>query len=135
MLATAILLWGYMHAMQYIVIWAANIPAEAHWYIERGAGAWRAIGWAGFAFQAIGPFIALLAPAVRTNPRRMTLVAAAILVAAPLQQAWMILPGLAGLSLAALPLMVAASAAMLGLAWAVSGLRPDRSRKFLTQPQ
>ena len=62
----------------------------------------------------------------------MTLVAAAILVAAPLQQAWTILRGLAGLSLAALPLMVAASAAMLGLAWAVSGLRPNRSRKFLT---
>ena len=134
-LATAILLWGYMHAMQYIVIWSANIPAEAHWYIERGAGAWRAIGWAGFAFQAILPFVALLTPAVRTNSRRMMVVAAAILVAAPLQQAWMILPGLEGLSLAALPLMIAASAAMLGLAWAVTGLRGPRSRKFLTQPQ
>lgn len=134
-LATAILLWAYMHAMQYIVIWSGNIPGEAHWYIERGAGAWRAIGWLGFAFQAILPFVALLAPGVRTNPRRMRIVAAAILLAAPLQQAWMILPGLEGLSLAALPLTIAASAVMLGLAWAVGGLRGARSRKFLTQPQ
>ena len=36
-LVTAILMWGYMHAMQYIVIWSGDIPAEARWYIERAA--------------------------------------------------------------------------------------------------
>lgn len=116
-LATAILLWGYMHAMQYIVIWSGNIPAEAHWYIVRGAGPWRAIGWAGFALQAIVPFILLLAPSIRNNPLRMMGVGGMILLAAPLQQAWMILPGLGAYSWASIPLIIASSAAMLGSGW------------------
>ena len=41
-LITAILIWAYMHAMQYIVIWAGDIPDEVHWYLERGAtDGWR----------------------------------------------------------------------------------------------
>jgi len=125
LLATTILLWAYMHAMQYIVIWSANIPEEAHWYIERG-GAWRGVGWAGFALQAILPFIALLSPAVRNSSGWMRAVSALILVAAPLQQAWMILPGLKQVGWAALPLILASSMVMLGLGWAAAGALSGR---------
>src|SRR3954451_9066157 len=41
LLVATILLWAYLHAMQYIVIWSANIPDEVTWYIERSAGGWR----------------------------------------------------------------------------------------------
>ena len=138
LLATAILLWAYMHAMQYIVIWSADIPDEAHWYIERGIGAWRAIGWAGFAFQAIFPFIALLSPAVRTGGAQMRAVAAIILLAAPLQQAWMILPGLEQIGWATLPLILAASLAMLGLGWLAADALRERlaiNRRFALTAQ
>jgi hypothetical protein len=138
LLATAILLWAYMHAMQYIVIWSADIPEEAHWYIERGVGAWRAIGWAGFALQAMLPFGALLSPAVRNSGARMRVVAAAILLAAPLQQAWMILPGLEHVGWATLPLVLASSTAMLGLGWVVAGALGSRlaiNRRFALTAQ
>jgi len=138
LLATAILLWAYMHAMQYIVIWSGDIPEEAHWYIERGVGTWRAIGWVGFALQAILPFVALLSPAVRNNPGRMRAVAAIILIASPLQQAWMILPGLEHVGWATLPLILASSMAMLGLSWLAAGPLQDRlaiNRRFALTAQ
>jgi hypothetical protein len=124
--------------MQYIVIWSADIPEEAHWYIERGVGAWRAIGWAGFALQAMLPFGALLSPAVRNSGARMRVVAAAILLAAPLQQAWMILPGLKPVGWATLPLVLASSTAMLGLGWVVAGALGSRlaiNRRFALTAQ
>jgi hypothetical protein len=137
LLATAILLWAYMHAMQYIVIWSADIPEEAHWYIERGVGAWRAIGWAGFAFQAIFPFIALLIPAVRNSAAGMRIVAGMILLAAPLQQGWMIVPSLR-VGWATLPLILASSMAILGLGWVAAKPLSERlaiNRRFALTAQ
>ena len=52
-LVTAILMWGYMHAMQYIVIWAGDIPAEARWYIERGRHGWGALAWLLYGLQGL----------------------------------------------------------------------------------
>lgn len=117
LLVTTLLLWAYMHAMQYVVIWSGDIPEEVRWYAERGRGAWLEIGWAVFLLQAIVPFVALLAPAVRLNPRFMIALSALILLVQPVQAAWMVLPGLDDLGLGTLPLIAAASAAMLGTAW------------------
>ena len=65
LLLSTILLWTYLHAMQYIVIWAGNIPDEAVWYLKRSSDGWQFV----LAFLALGqfifPFFALLSARVR----------------------------------------------------------------------
>ncbi len=67
LLLSTILLWTYLHAMQYIVIWAGNIPDEAAWYLKRSSDGWQFV----LAFVALGqfmvPFFALLNSRVRSN--------------------------------------------------------------------
>jgi hypothetical protein len=67
LLLSTILLWAYLHAMQYIVIWAGNIPDEAVWYLKRSSDGWQFV----LAFLALGqfvfPFFALLSARVRND--------------------------------------------------------------------
>jgi len=124
-LVTAILMWGYMHAMQYIVIWAGDIPKEARWYIERGEHGWVALPWILYGFQGLLSFAALLSPSVRTSRNAMIALAALTLLMRLVENAWMVLPGLKGLGWPVAPLIFAASLAMLGFGWVGAGaLRP-----------
>lgn len=113
-LVTAVLMWGYMHAMQYIVIWAGDIPKEAHWYLERGRHGWWALAWILYGAQGLFVFAALLSPSVRNSREAMMGLAALTLMMRLVESAWFVLPGLAGLSLWAAPLILAASLAMFG---------------------
>jgi hypothetical protein len=116
-LVTAILMWGYMHAMQYIVIWAGDIPAEARWYIERGRHGWWALAWILYGVQGLISFCALLSPKVRNSSRAMIVLALVTLLMRVVEQAWLVLPGMKGLGWAVAPLIVAASVAMIGFGW------------------
>lgn len=126
-LITAILIWGYMHAMQYIVIWAGDIPDEVRWYLERGTGAWVTLAWLLYGLQGLVAFGALLSPAVRNSRIAMMALAALTLMMRLVENAWFVLPGIAGVSWAVVPMILAASVAMLGLGWvaAVALRRPD----------
>jgi hypothetical protein len=117
-LVTAILMWGYMHAMQYIVIWAGDIPREAHWYIERGRHGWVAIAWILYGFQGLVAFGALLSPAVRNSPKAMVVLAALTLVMRLVESAWFVLPGLHEIGWPVAPLILAATVSMFGFGWA-----------------
>jgi hypothetical protein len=116
-LVTAILMWGYMHAMQYIVIWAGDIPAEARWYIERGRHGWWALAWLLYGLQGVVSFAALLSNRVRSSREAMMALAALTLVMRLVEQAWLVLPGMQGIGWPVAPLIVAASLAMLGFGW------------------
>ena len=116
-LVTALLVWGYMHAIQYIVIWAGDIPAEARWYIERGHGVWGMLAWLLYGLQGLIAFGALLSPRVRNSSKAMIVLAAMTLIMRLVEQAWLILPGMRGIGWAIAPLIFAASLAMLGIGW------------------
>ena len=59
LLLSMILVWAYLHAMQYLVIWSGNIPDEVTWYLERSSHGWQVV-LAVLAFgQLIFPFFAL----------------------------------------------------------------------------
>ena len=126
-LVTAILMWGYMHAMQYIVIWAGDIPAEARWYIERGRHGWGALAWLLYGLQGLVSFGALLSPTVRNSSKAMIVLAALTLVLRVVEQSWLVLPGMTAVGWPVAPLMVAASLAMLGFGWAAAMMlrRPE----------
>lgn len=116
-LVTAILMWGYMHAMQYIVIWAGDIPKEAHWYLERGRHGWGILAAILYGLQGLFAFGALLSPAVRNNTRAMMGLAALTLIMRLVENAWLVLPGVGGLRWPVALLILAASLAMLGFGW------------------
>src|SRR5262249_54951863 len=60
LLFATLLLWAYMHAMQYIIIWAGNIPREVEWYLRREEGVWFYVLWGLFLLQFVVPFFAML---------------------------------------------------------------------------
>lgn len=117
-LITAILIWGYMHAMQYIVIWAGDIPREARWYLERGQDGWGALAWILYGLQGLVSFGALLSPSVRNSRKAMIALALLTLLMRLVEQAWFVLPGLKAIGWPVAPLIIAASLAMLGFGWA-----------------
>lgn len=67
LLLGALLLWAYLHAMQYIVIWSANIPAEGSWYLVRTSGAWGYMIVLLALAQFLIPFFLLLIASYRRN--------------------------------------------------------------------
>src|SRR4029079_7736034 len=67
LLLSVVLLWAYVHAMQYIVIWAGNIPDEAIWYIKRSSNGWQVVLAVIAVGQFVFPFFALLNSSVRSS--------------------------------------------------------------------
>jgi hypothetical protein len=133
-LVTAILMWGYMHAMQYIVIWAGDIPAEARWYIERGRHGWGALAWLLYGLQGLVTFAALLSPKVRGSRTAMMGLAGLTIAMRLVEQAWLVLPGMHGIGWPVAPLIVAASLAMLGFGW-VGAVALRRHESLWDEPE
>jgi hypothetical protein len=93
-LLSVLLLWAYLHAMQYIIIWAGNIPDEVIWYLTRLKGGWAYALWGLYIAQFVLPFFALLSEQVRTSTQALLGLAAATLVLRFLEAAVLILPPL-----------------------------------------
>lgn len=130
-LVTAILVWGYMHAMQYIVIWAGDIPREARWYLERGEHGWGALAWILYGLQGLVSFAALLSPSVRSSRYAMMGLAALTLLMRLVENAWLVLPPMRGISWVIAPLILAASVAMLGLGWVGAAAMRQRTNEWV----
>lgn len=91
---SVILLWAYLHAMQYIIIWAGNIPDEVRWYLTRMEGGWIWPLWALFVLQAFVPFFALLSARLRGSRVWLTRIAIATLLLRGLEAVILIVPPL-----------------------------------------
>jgi hypothetical protein len=90
-LLSVLLLWAYLHAMQYIIIWAGNVPDEVTWYAVRSEGIWGFALWLLFLGQFILPFFALLSERVRASTRALIAIAAVTLALRYLESAVLIL--------------------------------------------
>jgi len=121
-LLSVLLLWAYLHAMQYIIIWTGNIPGEVVWYVKRSEGGWAVALWVLFLGQFIIPFLALCSPRVRSSTRALIWIAGATLALRYLEAAVLVLPPLkAGWALAfCLPAATLAIGATQLLAWRAS---------------
>ncbi|MBV8836892.1 MAG: hypothetical protein JO000_10150 [Alphaproteobacteria bacterium] len=121
-LLSVLLLWAYLHAMQYIIIWTGNIPDEVVWYAERSAGGWAVALWVLFGAQFIIPFFALLSERVRASTLALIWIAGVTLALRFLEAAVLVLPPLkVGWALAlCLPAAMLATGATLLLAWRTS---------------
>lgn len=84
--------WGYLAFMQFLVIWAEDLPHEISWYVPRLQTGWRWVGIALALVQLTVPFLALLFRDVKDRPQRLALVAMLLLASTALDCVWTVLP-------------------------------------------
>jgi hypothetical protein len=122
MLAT-VLGTGYLFAMQYLVLWTGNLPADAAWYETRAAGGGAGLRMLTFLPAGLLPFAGLLSTRQRGSSARLRLVGVAILTGGLAHFLWFAAPGV----VAAASLAAVATVGLLALAaLALSGRRRMR---------
>ncbi len=120
--------WAFLHFTQFLVVWSANQPDEAAWYLHRLGGLGEAAIWLG----ALLPVLALGLLPVRAVAQQgwpVPLVAAFALLVQLLQNFWLVTPAFRGRFTLTLADGVAAGglvALAAGLWWA--GMLPWRGR-------
>lgn len=115
-LLSTVLLWAYLEGMQYIIIWSANIPDEAQWYLRRAEMPWDVVLWALAILQFVVPFFALLSMRIRTGRTPILLIACVTLALRYLEAIWLILPA-TGASSWVLWIVIPAAICGAGGAW------------------
>ncbi|PRQ06917.1 hypothetical protein [Enhygromyxa salina] len=102
LLLSATLLWAYISFSQFLLVWSADLPGQAAWYLARNHGPWLALICVVAGVSLLIAIPALLMRAVKRHPARLASVAALLLVAHLLELYWLVLPA-APLADAALP--------------------------------
>jgi hypothetical protein len=92
LLLAFVMFWTYVAFSQFLIIYSGNQPHEIGWYLRRIAGNWKWL--VGFiaAFHFFVPFFLLLFRAVSKNLRRLTAIAAILIVAHIAEIFWVIAP-------------------------------------------
>jgi len=101
-MAAALGAWVFLHFIQYLVIWSANLPGEVVWYQTRALGLGAPAVWSGFA-AAVLALAVLLSYRVARTPWVMASVAAMLLLAHLVEMLWLVTPPFRGRFAAALP--------------------------------
>jgi hypothetical protein len=133
MLLSAILIWAYLHGMQYIVIWSGNIPDEATWYLKRSSHGWQYFLALLAAGQFIFPFFALLGEKIRSDRRWLLGLCGLTLVMRWCEAAILILPALPRINLLTASAMMVAALGFVGAAlwWAFEAALDSELRTII----
>ena len=91
--------WAYLAFMEFLIIWAENLPHEIAWYVPRLQTGWQPVAAALVMLQLAMPLLLLLWRAVKDRPARLAGVAALLLVSQLLNTAWLVIPSVAPHSL------------------------------------
>ncbi|HEU4385064.1 MAG TPA: hypothetical protein VFR85_16390 [Anaeromyxobacteraceae bacterium] len=86
--------WAYIALSQYLLIWIANVPEEAPWYLVRNATGWRGVGLFLVLFHFVAPFFLLLSRDLKRSPRGLAFMAVWILVVHYVDIYWVVMPRL-----------------------------------------
>jgi hypothetical protein len=86
--------WTYIAFSQFMLIWIANIPEEAAWYVVRMKGGWQGVGIFLIVAQFIVPFFTLLSRSLKFQPRALAFMAVWILVVHWVDLIWLVVPAL-----------------------------------------
>ena len=82
-------LWAFLHFVQFLIVWSANLPQEVLWYLARG-------GWLGRALASLGGAVVLLGALATLRPGRPTtrVLAAVVVVLHAVEMFWFVTPAL-----------------------------------------
>ena len=87
-----VMLQAYLQFMQFLIIWAENLPKEISWYLPRLDTGWWLVGLALILLQFAAPLLALLWRSVKDDPRRLGRVAVGMLLMQAVGCAWLVVP-------------------------------------------
>lgn len=94
-----LMVWAYLAFMEFLIIWAENLPHEIAWYVPRVQTGWAAAGLALVLLQLMLPLLALLQRRLKDRPSRLAWIAGGLLLTQGLNSAWLVLPSVAPHSL------------------------------------
>lgn len=127
LLLTYVMSWGYLSYVQFLIIWAADLPHEISWYLLRSEPPWRVVAWVVVLSQLAIPLCVLLSRKAKQAPRMVGLIALWLLAAHLIDCWWLVLPSVRGLSHNWMWLTPLAALGLCMLAWSV--LRPGDRRE------
>lgn len=87
-----VMIWAYFAFSQFLIIWSANIPEEAIWYVHRTHGGWQGVGLFLIAFHFVLPFFLLLSRRVKRQAQLLMALAVLILCVRLVDLFWLIVP-------------------------------------------
>jgi hypothetical protein len=88
--------WAYLAFMQFLVIWAEDLPHEIVWYTARAAGAWPLVAWLLALLLFALPALLLLFRGAKRAPHMMQAIAALVLAMSLVDAWWLVLPSVPG---------------------------------------
>lgn len=128
LLLSFVMSWAYLAFVEFLIIWAEDLPRETVWYLPRLAGGWSALGVALVLLQFALPFALLLFRKLKQNVRGLAVIACLLVFSSWLNLLWLIAPSLAPNHPAVLWTDVAATIGIGGLwmyaVWRDLALRP-----------
>ena len=134
LLLTALLAaWGFMHIVQYLVVWSANLPAEVSWYLARQAGLGIPTIW--FAVSALVLAFCVLPTRFGRIPAVAATLAATLLLMHLAETLWLVTPAFRASFRVTLPDILAVlglGGLLLALTLAATALGRNRGRHAAT---
>jgi hypothetical protein len=94
LLLAFVMLWAYLSFSQWLIVWSANLPEEAPWYLTRFQGGWQWVGIALIGLHFALPFTLLLSRRAKRAPPTLAAIAAFILAMRYIDLLWHITPGI-----------------------------------------
>ena len=126
LLLTYVMTWAYLAFMQFLIVWAGNLPREIAWYVPRLQTGWVALGVILVVFHFFAPLAILLFRSAKHSAVFLGWLAAALLAVHVIDVYWLVAPSVRplGFHVSVFDLLaLAAAAALWWFAW-----RPAHAR-------
>lgn len=98
LLLVYVMTWAYLAYVQFLIIWAENLPHEIAWYVRRSAVGWKAVAWVLAVCHFAAPLLILLSRRAKRAPAMLGALAWALLAAHLLDCWWLVIPSAGALS-------------------------------------
>jgi len=89
------MLWAYVAFVEFLIIWAEDLPREIAWFVPRLESGWEWVGIGLTALQFALPLVCLLMRAIKDDPRRLARLAAWLAIGQLVNCAWLVVPSIA----------------------------------------
>ena len=92
LLLASVMIWAYFAFSQFLIIWSANIPEEAIWYVHRSRGGWQWVAIGLVVLHFVLPFALLLSRSLKRIPPALAGLAGLLFCVRALDIFWLIVP-------------------------------------------
>ena len=92
LLFSFIMIWAYFSYSQFMLMWYANLPEEAPWYLTRMSGGWQWIAIAIILFMFVLPFFMLISGDIKRSGRWMIFITLVVLGIRLVDMFWLVMP-------------------------------------------